>query len=197
MAKVCVFTADGFEEIEGLTVVDLLRRAGAEVQMVSISNTKTVTGSHNIVLQADVLFEEADYSKMDLLVLPGGMPGTLHLGEHTGLCRLLQDFAAEGKKVAAICAAPSVLGALGILKEKKAVCYPGPETKLTGAQTGTQEVAREMDTQQRSRDGNITTSRGLGTAIPFALELISQLYRKKKPRKSKIYYFQRKFIKIS
>lgn len=82
MAKVCVFTADGFEEIEGLTVVDLLRRAGAEVQMVSISNTKTVTGSHNIVLQADVLFEEADYSKMDLLVLPGGMPGTLHLGEH-------------------------------------------------------------------------------------------------------------------
>lgn len=119
MAKVCVFTADGFEEIEGLTVVDLLRRAGAEVQMVSISNTKTVTGSHNIVLQADVLFEEADYSKMDLLVLPGGMPGTLHLGEHTGLCRLLQDFAAEGKKVAAICAAPSVLGALGILKEKK------------------------------------------------------------------------------
>ena len=173
MAKVCVFTADGFEEIEGLTVVDLLRRAGAEVQMVSISSTKTVTGSHNIVLQADVLFEEADYSKMDLLVLPGGMPGTLHLGEHTGLCRLLQDFAAEGKKVAAICAAPSVLGALGILKEKKAVCYPGFEEKLTGAQVGTQEVAR---------DGNITTSRGLGTAIPFALELISQLYGEEKAR---------------
>ena len=170
MAKVCVFTADGFEEIEGLTVVDLLRRAGAEVQMVSISNTKTVTGSHNIVLQADVLFEEADYSKMDLLVLPGGMPGTLHLGEHTGLCRLLQDFAAEGKKVAAICAAPSVLGALGILKEKKAVCYPGFEEYLPGA---------EMQPHGVVVDGNVITGRGPAYAFKFGLAILEQLTSKK------------------
>lgn len=173
MAKVCVFTADGLEEIEGLTVVDLLRRAGAEVQMVSISNTKTITGSHNIVLKADALFEEVNYEETELLVLPGGMPGTRYLGEHEGLCRLLQEFAEKGKKVAAICAAPSVLGKLGILKGKHAVCYPGFEEELTGAQVGTEEVVR---------DGNVTTSRGLGTAIPFALELISQLYGEEKAR---------------
>ncbi len=122
--------------------------------MVSISNTKTVTGSHNIVLQADVLFEEADYSKMDLLVLPGGMPGTLHLGEHTGLCRLLQDFAAEGKKVAAICAAPSVLGALGILKEKKAVCYPGFEEKTYRRPGGDAGGSKRMEYYHQQRSGH-------------------------------------------
>ncbi len=98
MKKVCVFTADGFEEIEGLTVVDLLRRAGIQVIMVSVSDTKTVIGSHNIMLQADALFEEVDYKEVDMLVLPGGMPGTLHLGEHEGLCSLIKEFAGEGKK---------------------------------------------------------------------------------------------------
>ena len=117
----------------------------------------------------------------DLLVLPGGMPGTLHLGEHQGLAKLLGDFSARGKRIAAICAAPSVLGGLGLLKGKKAVCYPGFEDKLTGAAVETKEVVT---------DGNITTSRGLGTAIPFALELISLLFGEEKAeeiRKSVVY----------
>lgn len=102
-----------------------------------------------------------------MLVLPGGMPGTRYLGEHQGLCGLLKNFASEGKKVAAICAAPSVLGKLGILEGKEAVCYPGFEEQLTGAVVCKKEVVR---------DANVITSRGLGTAIPFALALIAQLY---------------------
>ena len=180
MANVYVFTADGFEEIEGLTVVDLMRRAG-EVQMVSISDGLAVKGSHGIEIKADTFFDDVDFSQADLLVLPGGMPGTLHLGEHEGLTGLLQDFAAKGKRVAAICAAPSVLGGLGLLKGKRAVCYPGFEDKLTGAQVEMEEVVT---------DGCITTSRGLGTAIPFALELISLLFGPEKAeeiKKSVIY----------
>ena len=166
MANVYVFTADGFEEIEGLTVVDLMRRAGAQVQMVSISDGLAVKGSHGIEIKADTFFEDVDFGQADLLVLPGGMPGTLHLGEHQGLTKLLTETAAQGKRVAAICAAPSVLGGLGLLKGKRAVCYPGFEDKLTGAQVGTEEVVT---------DGHITTSRGLGTAIAFALELVTLL----------------------
>ena len=171
MANVYVFTADGFEEIEGLTVVDLMRRAGAQVQMVSISDGLAVKGSHGIEIKADTFFEDVDFGQADLLVLPGGMPGTLHLGVHQGLTKLLTETVAQGKRVAAICAAPSVLGGLGLLKGKRAVCYPGFEDKLTGAQVGTEEVVT---------DGNITTSRGLGTAIPFALELISLLFGQEK-----------------
>ena len=181
MANVYVFTADGFEEIEGLTVVDLMRRAGAQVQMVSISDGLAVKGSHGIEIKADTFFDDVDFDQADLLVLPGGMPGTLHLGEHEGLTGLLQDFAAKGKRVAAICAAPSVLGGLGLLKGKRAVCYPGFEDKLTGTQVEMEEVVT---------DGCITTSRGLGTAIPFALELISLLFGPEKAeeiKKSVIY----------
>lgn len=181
MAKICVFTADGFEEIEGLTVVDLLRRAGAEVLMVSVGDELTVKGAHNIELKADVLFDETCYEDADVLVLPGGMPGTLNLRNHEKLCGLLKEFAAKDKKIAAICAAPMILGELGLLKGKKATCYPGFEDKLIEAEVCTDRVVR---------DGNITTSRGLGTAIPFALELISQLYGKEKAeeiKKSVIY----------
>ena len=176
MAKVCVFTADGFEEVEGLTVVDLLRRAGEEVLMVSISDNLSVTGSHGIEIKADVFFDDVDYSTVDLLLLPGGMPGTVHLGENQGLAELLQSFSALDRKVAAICAAPSILGGLGILKNKKADCYPGFEEKLEGAQVFTDPVVK---------DGNITTSRGVGTAISFALELISQLEGEVKARQIK------------
>ena len=181
MVNVYVFTADGFEEIEGLTVVDLMRRAGARVEMVSISDGLAVKGSHGIEIKADTFFDDVDFVQADLLVLPGGMPGTLHLGEHQGLAKLLGDFNARGKRIAAICAAPSVLGGLGLLKGKKAVCYPGFEDKLTGAAVETKEVVT---------DGNITTSRGLGTAIPFALELISLLFGEEKAeeiRKSVIF----------
>ena len=181
MKKVYVFLADGFEEIEGLTVVDVLRRAGADTETVSVMGRKEIRGSHEIQILADSLFEDVDFSDARLLVLPGGMPGTLHLGEHQGLTKLLTETAAQGKRVAAICAAPSVLGGLGLLKGKRAVCYPGFEDKLTGAQVEMEEVVT---------DGCITTSRGLGTAIPFALELISLLFGPEKAeeiKKSVIY----------
>lgn len=171
MSRVCVFLADGFEEIEGLTVVDLLRRAGVDTQMVSITEERMVTGSHQIPVQADVCFKEADFSGTELLVLPGGMPGTKNLGAYSPLTDLLVQFYKEGKQVAAICAAPSVLGDLGILKGKKAACYPGFEERLAGAEVVFDKVAV---------DGNVTTSRGMGTAIPFALSLVEQLVSKEK-----------------
>ena len=167
MSRVCVFLADGFEEVEALTVVDLLRRAEVYVTMVSISDSLHVRGRSNIEVIADELWENAKPEKSDMLVLPGGMPGVTYLGEHEGLTKLLVKFAKEGKEVAAICAAPSILGKLGIVKGKKATVYPGMEEFLKGADV---VVDREVVT-----DGNITTSRGAGTAIPFALRLIEIL----------------------
>ena len=166
MSKVYVFLADGFEEVEGLTAVDLLRRAQIETEMVSVTGKLEVTGSHRIQVKADCLFEEIQQDEAVMYVLPGGMPGTLHLGAHQGLAALLKSAEAEGKKVAAICAAPSVLGGLGLLKGKTAVCYPGFEDKLQGAEV--KESPAEVS-------GYITTSRGVWTAIPFALALIAQL----------------------
>lgn len=163
MKKIGIFMADGCEEIEGLTAVDILRRAGMEVVMISISGKKEVRGSHGIAFLADALDTETDYEKLDAIVLPGGMPGTLRLGENETVNAVIRKFASEGKLVAAICAAPSVLGAAGILRGKKAACYPGFEEKLTGAMVSEEAVAA---------DGNIITSRGMGTAIPFALEIL-------------------------
>ena len=167
MKRVCVFFADGFEEVEALTAVDLLRRAEVYVTMVYISDSLHVRGRSNIEVIADELWENAKPEKSDMLVLPGGMPGVTYLGEHEGLTKLLVKFAKEGKEVAAICAAPSILGKLGIVKGKKATVYPGMEEFLEGADV---VVDREVVT-----DGNITTSRGAGTAIPFALRLIEIL----------------------
>ena len=166
MDKVYVFLADGFEEIEGLTVVDVLRRGQVEVTTVSVTGQQMIMGSHKIPVLADGIFEEMDLSDGTVYVLPGGMPGTLNLGGHQGLCRLLENAKKEGKKLAAICAAPSVLGQLGLLKGERATCHPGFEDKLVGAVTteNTVEVS-----------GQVTTSRGMGTAIPFALELLEQL----------------------
>ncbi len=171
MSRVCVFLADGFEEIEGLTVVDILRRAGVDTQTVSINGDRTVTGSHKISVQADVCFKDADFTKTQMLVLPGGMPGTLNLGACQELTDLIMDFNEKGKKVAAICAAPSILGDLGILKGRKAACYPGFEERLAGAEVVCDNVAV---------DKNVTTSRGMGTAIPFALALTEQLVSREK-----------------
>lgn len=166
MKHVKVFLADGFEEIEGLTVVDLLRRAGVEVDTVSVTGQPGISGSHGIRVEADVLFEEADYAGTDMLVLPGGMPGTVHLQEHQGLKKLLEDFYSGGKYIAAICAAPSILGGLGFLKGRRACSHPSKESELAGAEVVRMPVVA---------DGNIITSRGMGTAIPFSLELISIL----------------------
>lgn len=171
MNKLYIFLADGFEEIEGLTVVDILRRAGVIVTTVSIMGRKTIVGSHSIVLEADELFEECDFSDGDMFVLPGGMPGTLHLGKHTALIELLKKADQEEKGIAAICAAPSILGDLGLLRGREAVCYPGFEERLTGAFTSEAPVVT---------DGHITTSRGMGTAIPFALELTARMCGREK-----------------
>ena len=169
MCKVSLFLADGFEEIEGLTVVDLLRRAGIEVETISIMGKNQITGAHNIKVEADKLFEEADFNGTNMLVLPGGMPGTLYLKEFEPLRQLILEFHQKGEALAAICAAPTVFGDLGILNGKSAVCYPGMEEGLVGAEAKTAGVLT---------DGNITTSRGLGTAIDFALQLITILIGK-------------------
>ena len=174
MAKIGVFLADGFEEIEGLAVVDILRRAGVEVTMISIMKRNEVHGAHAITVLADALYEEVDFAKLDGVVLPGGMPGTTNLGAHDGVKEQIAEFASAGKLVAAICAAPGVLGENGILKGKKAACYPGVEEKLLGAEVTFEEVAE---------DGNIITSRGMGTAIPFALSLTKYLTEEKKVEK--------------
>ena len=133
MAKIYVFLADGCEEIEALTPVDLLRRAGEDVCTVSIMGRKEVTGSHKITILADETIEEGEFDDGDMLVLPGGMPGTLNLAGNETLAALIRSYDDQGKKLVAICAAPSILGVMGILKDKNAVCFPGFEEKLAGA----------------------------------------------------------------
>jgi 4-methyl-5(b-hydroxyethyl)-thiazole monophosphate biosynthesis len=162
LSKIGIFMADGCEEIEGLTVVDLIRRAKQEIIMISISDKKEVTGSHGIIFKADALASEVDYDSLDGIVLPGGMPGTLHLGENETVNRVIKQFAARRKLVAAICAAPSVLGAAGILQGMHATCHPGFEEKLTGAFTEETPVVV---------DDNIITSRGMGTAVDFGIAI--------------------------
>lgn len=176
MKKTAIFLADGFEENEGLIVVDLLRRAGISIQMVSITGKLNVTGSHKICVMADCLFEECDIDSMDMLILPGGMPGTKHLLSDKKLCDTLIEHNKNEKALAAICAAPSVLGHCGILKGKRAVCYPSFEEQLDGAEVSFDEVMV---------DGTIITSRGLGTAIPFALEIITYLADRETSKKVK------------
>ena len=158
-----LFLADGFEEVEALAVVDLLRRSGLGCNMVSIMGRETVTSSHQITVQADMLLEQVDFAAADMLILPGGMPGTTNLGACETLTNQLKEFHAAGKPLGAICAAPSVLGQCGILQGKNATCYPGFEPKLLGADVLQEEVVR---------DGNIITSRGMGTAIPFGLAIV-------------------------
>lgn len=164
MCKVNVYLADGFEEVEGLTVVDILRRVGIDTDMVSIMGRKEITSARNIKVFADTLFETQD--KPDAIVLPGGIPGTPNLKAHAGLEALIRKMNQEGKLIAAICAAPTIYGEMGLLKGKRATCYPGMEDKLIGAKWVEEEVVT---------DGNIVTSRGLGTAIAFALTLVSIL----------------------
>jgi len=164
MKKLGIFMANGCEEIEGLAVVDLVRRTGAiEITTISINDTKQVEGSHKITFMADALASEVNYDELDGVILPGGMPGTLNLGANDTVNAVIKKFAADGKMVAAICAAPSVLGAAGILEGRHATCYPGFEEKLIGATALEDAVVI---------DGYIITSRGMGTAIDFGLAII-------------------------
>lgn len=163
MGRLAVFFAQGFEEIEALTVVDICRRGGLDVDMVSVNGEEEVTGSHGISVKMDKLFENIDFGEYDMLVLPGGMPGTKNLEAHRGLMAQIDEFYKKGKYIGAICAAPSILGHKGILKGKRACSFPSFESHLEGAQVtaGPVEVS-----------GNVVTSRGMGTAIDFGLAIL-------------------------
>ncbi len=162
---VYVFLANGFEEMEAIAPIDLLRRAGVDVTTVGVGAT-AVRGSHGVVLAADTLDSSAMPDDLEAVVLPGGMPGTLNL-EHSPVVQKFIDRAVEkGAIVAAICAAPSILGHKGLLKGRKAVCYEGFEGELIGASVGSEPVAV---------DGPFITSRGAGTATQFALALLAAL----------------------
>lgn len=171
MKRIGIFLAEGFEEIEALTVADICRRSGLDVQLVSVSEESWVSGSHHIAVQADRLFSRVDFSEIDMLVLPGGMPGTKNLEAHEGLMAQVDAFHSAGKYIAAICAAPSILGHRGILEGKRACAYPGFESHLKGAVVtkGPVEIS-----------GHVITSRGMGTAIDFALAIVGIFCGKEK-----------------
>jgi 4-methyl-5(b-hydroxyethyl)-thiazole monophosphate biosynthesis len=159
---VYLFLADGFEEIEALTIVDVLRRAGVTLRTVSIMKDLTVTGAHNVAVIADDLFEDVDYGRGEMIILPGGGPGTERLLAHEGLKSVLADFAAADKRIAAICAAPMILARNGLLRGKKATIYDTMKEELSGADYRKENVVQ---------DGKIVTSRGPGTAMAFAFAL--------------------------
>lgn len=151
--------ANGFEEIEALAFTDILRRAEIDTNLVSIYSSKNVTGSHNITITADIIIDEIDYNRIDAIVLPGGMPGTLNLFDSEKVRKVIEFSVKSKKLVGAICAAPLILGRLGYLKGKQAVCYPGFENELIGAEICDSRVVK---------DDIFITSKGAGTAHDFA-----------------------------
>ncbi len=172
MKKVYVFLADGFEDVEALIPVDVWRRGGLDVTTVSISDFPLVNSAHGVNIEADIMFEQGEFSDADLIFLPGGMPGASNLFAHKGVCKAVVDQFAAGKKVAAICASPAVvLAPLGILEDKKATCYPGFESALA-------ENNATYTGALFTVDGNVTTGEGPAAAFPFAYELLSQLVNK-------------------
>lgn len=169
MKTVFIFLITGFEEIEALATVDVLRRAGLDVKTVSLTADKIVVGGHNVPVVADIMFADFNASEAEMLVLPGG---TVAYNDHEGVKKELFAFANKGEKVAAICASPMVLGGLGLLEGKQATAYPGFEQYLTKAVQKTNEAVVV--------DGNITTGRGPGLTLNFALSLVEQLGGKAK-----------------
>lgn len=166
MAKVAVFFATGYEEIEALTVVDVLRRAKIQTDMISVTGELSVMGAHQIEVKTDKLLSAKEAEDYDVCVLPGGMPGTLNLEASETLMSVVDAFYKDNKIIAAICAAPSILGHKDLLQGKTACCYPGFEDELTEAEISEEAVCR---------DGNIITSRAMGCALDFALEILAAL----------------------
>ncbi|MDR1875867.1 MAG: DJ-1/PfpI family protein [Synergistaceae bacterium] len=166
MPKAALFLIDNFEETEALTTVDILRRGEVDVMTVSLTGNDMVMGKHGIPVRADVLFENVRDVPFDMLVIPGG---TTDYTEHDGLLDLVRRSDKAGRELAAICAAPAVFGRAGILQDRRAVCYPGMESWLTGAQI----TGNIVET-----DGHITTSQGPATAMFFALRLLEILQGK-------------------
>ena len=167
---VALLLADGFEEIEALTPVDVLRRAGIDVVTYSINGDLCVCGTHNIMVDADDIVENINYDNIEAVVLPGGMPGADNLENNIDVQELLEYASKNSKLMCAICAAPKVLGKFGYLQGKKATCFPGFEDCLEGAEyTGDRVTA----------DGNVITSKGMGTAMDFSLAILERLKGKK------------------
>ena len=164
--RVIALIAEGFEETEAIAVIDLLRRAEICVSLVSITNEKIIKSARGISIICDEVFDDINPDKYNLIFLPGGMPGTKNLMESKAVIDLLEDFNKKEKLIAAICAAPMILGKLGILNKKNAVCFPGFEKDLEGANVLFDDVIM---------DGNIVTSRGMGTAIDLGLFLVSKV----------------------
>ncbi len=165
MSRAVIFLAPGFEEIEALTVVDLLRRADIEIDMISISEEHQVTGSHEIKVFADKTWSEVMFENVDMMILPGGMPGTKNLEAHEPLLQKIKEFYEKGRYISAICAAPSILGHLGMLKGRNACAFPDYESHLEGAIVTKNEV---------EVSDHIITSRGMGCAIPFGLAVVER-----------------------
>ena len=165
MKTIFVFLAEGFEEIEALTPVDVLRRAGLSVQTVSVMDEQVVAGAHGVPVLADKMFAEINPEDAEMILLPGGLPGATNLDAHEGLSQLILDFAEADKPLAAICAAPLVLGNRGLLQGKKATCYPGFEIYLQGA---------EYTAALVEKDGNIITGKGPGAAMEFAFAIVEK-----------------------
>ena len=166
MAKIYQFMAEGFEDVEALAPVDILRRGGQEIVMVSITGSEYVTSAHGVAVKADALFEEVDLGDADLLMLPGGLPGSTNLNAHEGLRKAIVEHYNAGKRIAAICAAPMVFGSLGLLEGKRATCYPGCEGTMIGA-----DYTKELVTI----DGNIITGEGPAAAFPYAYTILEIL----------------------
>ncbi|MDL2299113.1 DJ-1/PfpI family protein [Bacteroides sp. OttesenSCG-928-E20] len=166
MNTIYAFFADGFEEIEAFTAIDVLKRAGLNVEMVTVTEEEVVMGAHDIPVICDSFFKDNDFNDADMLLLPGGMPGAATLSNHEGVKALVTRFAKAGKPIAAICAAPMVLGKMGLLKGKKVTCYPGFEQYLEGATcTGAQVEV----------DNNIITAIGPGASMDFALTIVDKM----------------------
>lgn len=166
MKKAFVLLATGFEEIEALMPVDVLRRAGIDVSVVSTTGDAVVTGAHNISVASDMLLKDVKLDSGDIIILPGGMPGASNLLGNADVKQLVLSFDEQGKWLAAICAAPMVLGEYGLLKDKKATCFPGFEQHLKGAKKVDSAVVT---------DGKIITAEGMGAAMDFSLEIVKNL----------------------
>lgn len=170
MSKVLVLFAEGSEELEAVTIVNILRRAGISVTLAGLT-AGALRGSRNITLQPDTTLDAVLHDPFDMVVLPGGLPGTTHLRNDARVIQLVQYMAQQGKQVAAICAAPSVLAAAGLLDGKRATCYPSCLDEFPNVLLQTSAIERV---------GNLTTSRGPGTAMDFALTLAERLAGKTK-----------------
>jgi 4-methyl-5(b-hydroxyethyl)-thiazole monophosphate biosynthesis len=166
MSRACVLLAPGFEEIEAVTIIDVLRRAGVETVVLGVGGKGPVQGSHGIAVTADRALADASKDSWDIVILPGGIPGATTLRDDPKVRALLEKQHGSGRRIGAICAAPIALGAAGILEGKKATSYPGFEKELRGATLSTDRVVK---------DGNLVTSRGPGTALEFALAIVADL----------------------